>query len=237
MHRHIFHPSNIPISPVARDVDTDWSFFRNIAIKKTFPADSVIWSAGETFDFVFVIENGSVRIDYTNFDGKTLCMYILSNGMLVGEGAVLNATAHNYRCKTLGACTVYFLPAKDFTAALSSYTEFSNIILKQTAQKRLLLMRRLARNSYGDVREKLCHFIYDCGRPYFTAEHNEITIPFFTHQVLSELVGVSRVAVSNCMSQLSQEGLLARKGKLLHIRDCARLIYECTDLLHDEPIG
>lgn len=223
-------------SPVARNDEKNSEIWSQLGKIKKFKANTTIWGQGDKADYVYVIKNGSVRIDYTNFDGKTLCLYILSNGMLVGEGAVIRKSAHNYRCVTLGECELYCIPSNIFLSKLSESVKFSNLVLDQTMQKRLLLMRRFSRNSYGDTRQKLCHFIYDCGLPYVSSEgeeKNSVEISFFTHQVLSELLGISRVAISNCMKQLAREELIIQKRGKIHISDFSKLKEECVDFLHE----
>lgn len=124
-------------SPVARNDEMPWKIWSQIGVLKKERPGTVIWQQGEESEYVYIIKKGTVRIDYLNFHGKTLCLYILSDGMIVGEGAVISKKPHNYQCVTLGECEMYAVSSQLFRQMLSESVEFSNLVLEQTLQKRL----------------------------------------------------------------------------------------------------
>ena len=97
------------------------------------------------------------------------------------------------------------------------------------ARKGQVLARLLAMDSFLDLRARVAQALLSLseqhGRP--EAEGILLTIPF-THQEMADLLGVSRVAVSQCMGELARQGVLTKRKGLVLLRDIAAL-ERCRD--------
>ena len=107
---------------------------RALLIDRKFPRDAVIFEDGSIGDYMYLIQEGQVKITKMSEDGREKILEILGPGDFYGEMALLDREPRSASVKTTTACVLLALSRQDFLG-----------LLKQNHELTLELIRELAR--------------------------------------------------------------------------------------------
>lgn len=184
-----------------------------LLIDRKIPKDAVIMEEGTLGDYMYVIQEGQVKVAKMSDDGREKILEILGPGEFVGEMALLDREPRSASVKTTQACLLLALSRADFMSLLAQNPDLSLELIRELSRRLretdeqirgLLfervegrtrrLLRRLAKDAVPDSPDRLA------------------TAPV-THQQLADLVGTSRETVTRVIKELKDEGWLQQEGK------------------------
>ncbi len=90
---------NIPLFSCLND--SELTAIEKVAVKKTFPKNTILLSAGDSTDALYVICEGKVKVTIDDNEGKELILSILGTGEYFGEMALLQEATRTATVKTL----------------------------------------------------------------------------------------------------------------------------------------
>lgn len=191
----------------AEDIDAMLSCLS--AESKKFQKGQMIYRAGETTDMVGVILSGRVHIFKDDFWGDRSILSEIGLGDIFGETyAELPSVELEVNVMATEDSEILFLNVgKIMTTGSSSCRFHSRLIhnlLAVTAQKNLMLTRKMEYMAQRTIREKLLTYLsaesQRSGSPRFE-------IPF-NRQQLADYLSVDRSAMSRELCRLRDEGVL-----------------------------
>lgn len=94
-----------------------------------YPPNTVILWMDEPGDKLYVIEEGEVRISYTNKDGKELTLGMQGEGSFFGELSLLDSGPHTATVRTTKETTVLTISRATFYNYLDKHPQFSRTLL------------------------------------------------------------------------------------------------------------
>ena len=97
--------------------------------KEIFPPHTVIFWMDEPGDKLYLIEEGEVRISYTNKEGKDITLGIQSEGSFFGELSLLDGGPHTATVRTITTTTVLSIGRATFYSYLDKHPNFSRTLL------------------------------------------------------------------------------------------------------------
>lgn len=103
--------------------------------KETYPPHTVIFWMDEPGDKLYLIEDGEVRISYTNKNGKEITLAIQGEGTFFGELSLLDGGPHTASVRTIKATTVLTIDRATFYSYLDKHTHFSRTLLAVLADR------------------------------------------------------------------------------------------------------
>lgn len=193
----------------------------------------VKFSAGEIFlregmpaEYLLIVLRGKAKVCRDSIDGKELILsYYISDGIL-GEEELMtdDPLAHNY----VIALTDFYciaLSLKNNRKALKENCRFVNTMARELAGKLKRSDERYFATALYSAEKRLCSYILQI-------EKNNC----FT-EVLTEVaatVGISYRHLHRLMRQLSEEGILYKKGRNYEIVDRQRLMEKLYDEAFDQ---
>lgn len=179
------------------------------ATTKSYKKGQIIYRPGDTISSVGAVLSGSVHIIKEDFWGNRSILSQLGAGQLFGETyAALPSAPLEVSVYAAESCEVLFLDIRKIISACPSACEFharlTRNLLAVTAQRNLLLTRKLEYMAQRTTREKLL--------AYLSAESQRrksaaFEIPF-NRQQLADYLSVDRSAMSNELCKLRNEGIL-----------------------------
>ncbi len=193
--------------------EPDLSEIAQLLIERRFPKDSTIFEEGVAGEYMYLIQEGQVKVTKMSDDGRQKILEMLSPGDFFGEMALLDQEPRSAAVKTMHPCILLALSRRDFIRlfrrnadiALEMIRVLTTRLRDTDDQVRALLfervesrtrraLRRLARET--DVSDPSCR----------------ITPPV-THQELADMVGTSRETITRVLKELREEGWLRKEGK------------------------
>lgn len=191
----------------AEDIDAMLSCLS--AESKKFQKGQMIYRAGETTDMVGVILSGRVHIFKDDFWGDRSILSEIGLGDIFGETyAELPSVELEVNVMATEDSEILFLNVGKIMTTCSSSCRFHSRLIHNllavTAQKNLMLTRKMEYMAQRTIREKLLTYLsaesQRSGSPRFE-------IPF-NRQQLADYLSVDRSAMSRELCRLRDEGVL-----------------------------
>lgn len=205
--------------------DCDFSFIKNLpcARKKIYLKDEVIMYQGEYNKNIYYIEKGRVKYSVLNSDGKEKTVGIIVEGNIFGE---VSAWDDN-----LGQCSVVSISEEVVVYYISDIkvllenTKHAKELIKSLVRKNNILMSEVISLNFKKAPQRLAKCILNLSKKYGT-ENNSGNIKIlvsFTHQQMADLLGVSRVTVTNILNNMRKEEIIDYNSNFLVVIDSKRL--------------
>lgn len=112
-----------------------------------YPPNTVILWMDEPGDKLYVIEEGEIRVSYTNKDGKELTLGVQGEGTFFGELSLLDSGPHTATVRTIKETTLLTISRATFYNYLDKHPQFSRTLLA-------ILVDRLRTNTVN-MREQM----------------------------------------------------------------------------------
>lgn len=179
------------------------------ATTESYKNGQIIYRLGDTTTLVGEVLSGSVYIIKEDFWGNRSIISEIGAGQFFGETyALIPSAPLEVSVVAADACEVLYLDVKRIMTTCSSACEFHARLIRNllmvTAQKNLLLTRKLEYMAQRTTREKLLS--------YLSAESQHMKSPSFeipfNRQQLADYLSVDRSAMSNELCKLRDEGIL-----------------------------
>lgn len=97
--------------------------------REEYPPHSVIFWMDELGEKLYLIEEGEVRISYTNKEGKEITLGIQGEGSFFGELSLLDGGPHTATVRTIKQTIVYSIDRVTFYSYLDKHPQFSRTLL------------------------------------------------------------------------------------------------------------
>lgn len=118
--------------------------------KETYPPHTVIFWMDEPGEKLYIIEEGEVRVSYTNKDGKEITLAILGESSFFGELSLLDGGPHTANVRTIKETIVLTIDRVTFYSYLDKHPQFSRTLLAVLVDR----LRSTIRNLHPQSSEK-----------------------------------------------------------------------------------
>jgi len=190
----------------------------------TVPRGTVLYDQGDPADKVVFLHKGRVQLECYHSSGKKRVVYALFDGLTVGEEECIFGGPREFRAVCDTECQISCIPAEEFRRRVEHSHALAIKLFQISARKSQVLVRLLAQDSFLDVGERVARFLVNQTNYYGQPKDGGIQITVrITHQELADFLGTSRVAVSQCLRELEQQGLLEKREGRFFLPDPAAL--------------
>jgi CRP/FNR family cyclic AMP-dependent transcriptional regulator len=177
---------------------------------KTFPPAAQVLSADQPGDVVFIILEGTVRIELDQADGTQVIVAVLGPGETVGEMSVIDRKGRSANVVTMDEATLAWIDSTTLSDYMEAMPQLAhNLARILTCRLRLAnarIMTLATHDVYGRVARQLLSLADEFGE---TDSRGETLIPLrLTQTDLASLVGASRVRVNQALVQYKQRGYI-----------------------------
>lgn len=172
---------------------------------------------------VFVILEGSLRVELHSLSGKEIILADLGAGELFGEYSAIDGEPRSASVSATGASLLARIPGDTFRSIVLGDPASAEWIARRLVSRiRLLTERNFELNALA-VRSRLhCELLRLSLEAGVHDNRAEIT-PAPTHAELASRIGTHREAVTRELQYLKQEGVVDQKDRGLVIADIGRL--------------
>ena len=180
---------------------------------KGYPKGAPVFLEGDPAGFIGLVLEGSVQIVHDDFYGNRTLLMVAQQGETFAEAfACTNLAAMPLSGFAVRDCKVLWLECRRMLTVCTNACGFHNALvqnlLREVAQKNLLLGQRVQLMSQKTTKEKLIAYLLDQAKQ---KNSSEFTIPM-DRQALADFLGVERSAMSAELSKLRKAGCLDSKG-------------------------
>ncbi|MGI9287925.1 MAG: Crp/Fnr family transcriptional regulator [Pseudomonadales bacterium] len=181
------------------------------ATTRTFKRNTIVMSAGDQTNSLYVVESGRVRIYLDDARGHEITLRTIGPGGSFGELAMLSEGPRAANVVTLEESRLSVISKNDFMQCLHSNPAVSFMIIRSLVERIREMTEDVSTlallDVYGRVAKTLMRHSTEC-------DGKRLTEPM-THQDIANLVGSSREMISRILKDLRTGGYVSVKDKQL----------------------
>ncbi len=196
----------------ARISDADLAEMASHLIERRYPRNTTIVEEGLAGDYMYIIQEGRVKVTKLSDDGREKILEFLEAGAFVGEMALLERAPRSASVKTLTAVRLLALSRTDFLATLRRSPDLSMGVIEELCRRLRTVNDQASALSFQSVKERTKGLLMRLARDPW-GDGSRKSTPVLTHQQIADMIGTSRETVTRVVKELKQEEWLAQEGK------------------------
>ena len=178
---------------------------------------------GETDREVYFLLAGIAHVLNFADSGRAVDYAALESGDYFGELAAIDGEPRSATVITRTPCRLAVMTGDAFLKLITSNKKIAMAVFKKLARIVRLGDDRIIDLSLLGAEQRVCLELLRLARPDPIVVDNLEIFPVPTQELIANSVGVARETVARIFGQLSSDGVIERKAKVLYIRDRNRL--------------
>lgn len=188
------------------------------------PKDTVIYDQDEGSGYVYVVEEGRVRLVYLAQDGSEHILMFALRGGIFGELECMEKISSLVRAETLTDCSIYKIPEAGFMEAMSADPEITLFIARELAHKLHVISVGFISISVDETKNRVARILLSTADIFGHKENGNIRIDLpITQQEIANLVNSTRLTVGNILRDFTALGLIKKQDTHFFLLDRAEL--------------
>ena len=179
--------------------------------RRTFPAGTRVMSAQQPGESIFLLLEGSVKIQLDREDGTDITLALLGPGDTVGEMSLVEREGRSANVVTLEDTTFLWMDRASFLDCLQSMTQLTYNLVRQLSSRLRLANQKIQALSTLDVAGRVARQVLIFADQYGREDRDgSIRIPVpLTQSDIAEMVGATRERVNHAMVAFKNAGALS----------------------------
>jgi len=202
---------NIPLFSCLSE--SDLADIEKVAVRKTFPKNTILLSEGDSTDALYVICEGKVKVTIDDNEGKEIILSMLGTGEYFGEMALLDDEPRSASVTTKETTQLLIISKNDFMDILSS-KQFAFNLLKDLTKRLREANKKIESLALLDVYGRVARILNQFAK---SQEGKMVIEEKLTHQEIANMIGSSREMVSLILKELSNGGYITIDKKQITI--------------------
>jgi CRP/FNR family transcriptional regulator, anaerobic regulatory protein len=184
-------------------INSNWlSEIEKLGVRKTFPADSVLLSPGDTVHYLPFVISGSIRITKEDDDYKEILLYYIGPGescimSFLGE---LHHTPSQIKAVTEEESVILLIPSTETARLVQANPKWMEFLLDLFHKRFDDLLSVINAIAFQRVDQRLEEWLVK------KSELMGDSLLTTTHQQIAEELGTAREVVSRLLKQLERQG-------------------------------
>ena len=181
-------------------------------IPRRFPRNATVVEEGLPGDYMYVIQEGRVKVTKLSEDGREKILEMMGEGSFFGEMALLDQAPRSATVKTLTAAKLLALSRHDFLSLLRRSPDLSMTVIQELTRRLRDTDEQASSLSFLRVKDRTKGLLRRMAAESEEESARRAT-PTLTHQQIADMIGTSRETVTRVVKELKAEGWLQQQGK------------------------
>lgn len=183
------------------------------------PKHHMVFSPGAPSEAIYFIEKGRVRLTRLSPEGKTVILALLGPGDLIGE-ASWEAGEHDSYAETLEESRIYQISREAFQNFIRENPEFGLRLIQIIGGRLKQAQARIEDLVFRQVPSRVARLLVTLAEQHGKVTPNGIRVEFpLTHQEIADLVGSSRVTVTQILNRFRSSQWIDIESKRVTIHN------------------
>lgn len=189
--------------------------FNSMLPLKKFSAGEIIFAPYRSYQALFIVKSGRVRIFYLTESGKAFTLSIIEAGGVFGQMPIIGQHLQDSYVEAFDNSEICILKEDEVKKFLLQDPRIAVRIAQILGRKVIELEERLADLALKPLSQRLASLLLKLAKPSaFPWKQHHKTLNF-THEQIASLVGATREAVSKTLSDFAIEGLIIQsRGRI-----------------------
>lgn len=183
---------------------------------KQYHEGALIAFRGDRYDSLMLMVRGSMTAEFQDFRGKVLKVESIREGE--SAAAAILFAAENLLPVTLTAekdCYIFYMPKAIVFELMQRDRAFLENIVTDMGDRVSTLADKIYSLQFSTIKQKIAAYLLDLADKQGT-DSPELRV---TKEVLAEIFGVTRPALSRCFSDMARDDYFVQEGRIVHIKD------------------
>ncbi|PHQ72247.1 MAG: Crp/Fnr family transcriptional regulator [Sneathiella sp.] len=186
---------------------------------RVFQSGEQILERSTTSRDVFFVAEGSVNIVNFGVSGREVAYASIEEGQYFGELSAIDGRPRSANVIARSKCLLASLNPDHFKDVLMQHPEIMMAVLERLARViRINDDRILDLSTMGAV-QRVCQEILRMAEPDPVTPNSWLIYPMPTQSVIASRVSTTRETVARVLGQLTQDGMVLKKGKSLYLKN------------------
>jgi len=187
------------------------------------PRHHILFSPGTPSDAIYFIEKGRVRVTRLSPEGKTVILALLGPGDMIGEAA-WEAGEHDNYAETLEDSRIYQIGREAFLNFVRENPEFGLRFISVIGARLKQANARIEDLVFRQVPSRVARLLLNLAETHGRVTPNGVKVEFpLTHQDIADMVGSSRVTVTQVINKFRESYWIDVESKRVTIHDIRAL--------------
>jgi CRP/FNR family cyclic AMP-dependent transcriptional regulator len=194
--------------------EADIQRLAEVAGKRRYPKDTVVFFEKDEADTFFVIETGRIKVTILGDDGREIILSILSPGDFFGEIALLDDEPRSATAIAIEDTELLCLARPDFQSVMETNLSITLALIKVLTGRLRRANHQISTIALLDVYGRVARVILDMAREEGRRlRDGRIAFRRATHQEIANRIGTTRETVTRMFKDLERQGLIHVEGR------------------------
>lgn len=183
------------------------------------PKHHMLFSPGSPCEAIYFIEKGRVRVTKLSPEGKTVILALLGPGELIGEAA-WEFGEHDSYAETLEESRVYQISREAFQNYIRENPDFGLRLIEILGGRLKQAQARIEDLVFRQVPSRVARLLLTLAESHGRVTTSGIRVEFpLTHQEIADMVGSSRVTVTQILNRFKSSHWIDIESKRVTIHN------------------
>lgn len=184
----------------------------NLIAQQHFKKGDLIFSEGQAFDKLYIINKGSMKVFKYNKDGKEQILYLLSEGEFLGDLSLLKKGVLPFSAIALEDITLCTIHKNDFDHILKTNPSISLKVLEYAHDRILELENLIQTVTTKDIDTRLASLLLNLSKTFGEPcedDPNSIYLHLtMSREDMANFIGVTRETISRKLSSFQTDKII-----------------------------
>lgn len=190
---------------------------------QTFERDQAIFRSGDTFNGIYAVLDGRVRLGYINIEGNESVAAIVEPIMWFGEISLVDQQPRSHDAIAVGKCVILHIPNLIMNDFLAQHPQYWFHIAQLTSQKLRFAFLELISIQTQHIQQRLAQRLMFILNGYGNHAYIEKNTIHLSQDQLALMLKCSRQTINQELHLLEQQGILKIAFKKIEILDINQL--------------
>jgi len=178
-----------------------------------FKTDSTVFAQGSAANYVFYLQEGSVKLSVLSASGKEAVVAMLGPGDFFGEGCLAGQPIRMGSATAMAPTSVLRLPKKEMMRLLHEQPSFSDLFIAHMLERNIRIEEDLVDQLFNSSEKRLARALLLLAR--YGKDNTPLSVlPRLSQETLAEMVGTTRSRVNFFMNKFRKLGFIEYNGTL-----------------------
>lgn len=183
-----------------------WGMLEPFGASQAFRRHSVIYTANQPAQTLYLLEVGQVGLQLHAADGRNLTLRVVEPGQIFGQVAMGEAAHYDTLATALRPVRLLAVQRVAIRRLLTEEPALGPALVEELGRHYLMVSRRLDEVAFKSVPARLASLLLDMAD---SAAHSEpLRLPRRTHQQLADMINAYRETVTKVLNQFQAARLL-----------------------------
>lgn len=190
---------------------------------KTFKKKEIIFSEGNSPNYLFFVSKGKIKTYKSHEYGKELITELYKEGDFFGYTVLLEDQPYSETAEALEDSEICLIPKEDFFSLMYSNMNVLKVFAKMLTDNILEKEKQLVNLAYSSVRKRVAEALLLLQSRFDTSKETNFSISI-SREDLANIVGTATESLIRTLSDFKEEKLVEIKGSNITIVNLDKLM-------------